>query len=154
MEGKWFSISRGTKEGDPLSARIFAPLISHMMRRLRDTWRSKGYGYDLVGEVVMDCEYADDVLLVAKTRKQMEEMLGDLANLSREYGLRVNWKKTKTKFMDMQGKVRKPIMVAWPGGDKEVPFVQEVEYLGRCFAVGGGGDEAVRRRLQKAWNGF
>ena len=72
----------------------------------------------------------------------------------RKNGLRVNWKKTKTKLMDMQGKVRKPIMVAWPGGDKEVPFVQEVEYLGRYFAVGGGGDEAVRRRLQKAWKVF
>jgi len=126
-EGACFDIGRGTKEGDPLSSRVFNLVISHMMRKLRTAWKTKGYGYTLVDEVIVDSEYADDVLIVAKTRQQLGHMIEDLVAMAREYGLRISW--IKTKAMYMQAQMRSPIRVGALGELREVPVVKEFEYI-------------------------
>ena len=40
------------------------------------------------------------------------------------------------------------------GSEHFVEFCEEVEFLGRIFTAGGGGDLAVERRIQKAWRLF
>ena len=130
----WFQIERRTKEGDPLSARIFALLVSNMMRKLREDWKRKGYGYELVGEKLCDLSYADDVLLVARTKEEMAEMLQDLVKTASKYCVKLNWDPKETKVMDLRGRRRNAVRAGANGEIREVPVAMEAEYLGRYFS--------------------
>jgi len=75
---KGFPISRGTKQGDPLSALLFNALLEKVVRGIKPQWANKGYGIQLgVGDShrVTNLRFADDVLLVAGSKPQLINML-------------------------------------------------------------------------------
>ena len=70
-DDQWFQILRGTKQGDPLSARIFSLVIAKLMAKLRSKWKASGFGVRLVDELILDAEYSDDVVIVSCTKEQI-----------------------------------------------------------------------------------
>jgi len=81
----------------------------------------------------------------------MAEMLQDLVKTASKYCVKLNWDPKETKVMDLRGRRRNAVRAGANGEIREVPVAMEAEYLGRYFSAGGGGDEAVERRIQKAW---
>ena len=47
VESKLFSITRGTKQGDPLSSLIFNSVLEFAMKPAKETWLSNGFGFDI-----------------------------------------------------------------------------------------------------------
>jgi hypothetical protein len=84
---KPFEINRGTKQGDPLSPALFNAVLENVLRKIKPAWHEKGYGV-AVGEndagVLTNLRFADDLLLVASSKKQIKGMLGDLVTSARE----------------------------------------------------------------------
>jgi len=72
--GETFSVKKGVKQGDPLSAIIFNCVLEDVFREL--DWDKKGININ--GEYLSNLRYADDVVLVASTKKELNEMMQDL----------------------------------------------------------------------------
>ena len=44
---KAFDITRGTKQGDPLSSMLFNAILEHIMRKIKPSWCQKEYGIQM-----------------------------------------------------------------------------------------------------------
>lgn len=95
---KKFGIQRGTKQGDPLSPKIFNVVLEKLIRDIQPKWRSKGMGLRL-GEREEDQQcnlrFADDLLLISTKKTYLEAMLKDLEKVSKQVGLQIHTGKTK-----------------------------------------------------------
>ena len=87
-----FAIGRGMRQGDPISPKLFTAVIEEIFKKAD---LDKGINID--GERLQNLRFADDVALVTKTTKEMEEHLNKLNTESKNCGLKIY--KGKTKFM-------------------------------------------------------
>jgi hypothetical protein len=147
-----FGVHRGVRQGDPLSPFIFNLVLKGIFRRLKGKWLAKGYGVEQIDRLLSHICFADDVLLFAKTRGQLKDMLEDLAREAKKDGLQINW--DKTWIMDMAGGPLTKLKVLEEGVERGVKLVSRFKYLGRWFQVGGEGDDALEARLQAGWKQF
>ena len=95
---KQFDISRGTKQGDPLSSLLFNAILEHIFRETKQKWQQKKYGIQTgVSDAsrLNNLRFADDVLLIGKTQQQVAKMLDDLQTTARRFGLSLHPDKTK-----------------------------------------------------------
>ena len=72
-------------------------MLENVLRKIKPAWHEKGYGV-AVGEndagVLTNLLFADDLLLVASSKKQIKRMLEDLVTSAREVGLEIHMGKT------------------------------------------------------------
>jgi exonuclease III/cell envelope opacity-associated protein A len=150
--GHMFDICRGVRQGDPLSSRIFGLIISKLFAKLAARWKEKGWGVFLATEFITHGCYADDAFILAASKQQLTDMLQEVITEAAKFGLRLNWKKTKA--MDMQGTRRTPVNFLVDGQTCVLNFENDFILLGRYFEKGGGGAQALKFRIQKAWGAF
>ena len=106
---KSFPIKRGTKQGDPLSPSIFNAVLERVVDGIQSKWRRKGFGIQLgsgSSSVLCNLRFADDILLLATSRKDVEEMLVDLSTAANKAGLQIHMGKTKISFERSRGPTR------------------------------------------------
>ena len=89
MISKSFDIKRGTKQGDPMSPILFGAVLEDIVKPLKDRWIKRRWGVNVNGEYLNNLRFADDILLVASSRKQLASMLRELASASSKVGLQV-----------------------------------------------------------------
>ena len=95
-ESKQFKITRGTKQGDPMSPSIFNAVLEELFGKLKVQWESQGSGLDLgQKERLTNLRFADDVLLVASSRSQLQNMIEGLMVEASAVGLEMHMGKTK-----------------------------------------------------------
>ena len=72
------------------------------MSNVKATWELKKYGLDSGhgGERLTNLRFADDLLLIGKSRKQFTKMLEDLSNASRQIGVDVHMEYYYTMVVD------------------------------------------------------
>ena len=87
-----FTLSRGVKQGDPISSKLFTCLLEHVFRQI--DWHN--CGIDINGNKLTNLRFADDVVLFAKSEKDLECMLHQLQTHCKIVGLQMNSTKTKT----------------------------------------------------------
>ena len=72
-KSKPFNKSRGTRQGDPLSAMLFVSTLKYILKPLVDKWalQGKGFATDMGGahEFLTNLGYADDLLLIARKKR-------------------------------------------------------------------------------------
>ena len=88
----------GSKQGDPLSALLFNALLEKIFREIKPNWTQKRYGIQLgVGDShrVTNLRFADDVLLVARSKGHLVNMLADVQQAAIKCGLELHPDKTK-----------------------------------------------------------
>ena len=155
ISSKPFQIQRGTKQGDPLSPALFNSVLEDVMRSIQPTWRRKGYGIALgsqSSEILTNLRFADDLLLLAASEKQVKNMLEDLVSAAQKVGLEIHTGKTKVLSNDPAGKKRTMRV-----GDSVVdilPATESTEYLGRKLTFGEMHSTEIDARLDKAWRKF
>jgi hypothetical protein len=83
-----FRIESGVKQGDPLSPTLFSLVIDTILKKL-----------DIRGNISTQLrqlmDYADDILITARTKQSLMDTFQQLKNNSLEVGLTINKKKTK-----------------------------------------------------------
>lgn len=85
-----FYINTGLRQGDALSTLLFNLVLEDIIRKL-DT---RG---NISTKLTQMCAYADDLVIIARTSKALDEMFLVLEKEARDAGLIVN--KSKTKYM-------------------------------------------------------
>ena len=82
-----FKISRGTKQGDPISPALFNAALDSLMRTLE--FQGCGDGR------LVNLRFADDLVLISKSKDEVHIMMKDLVRESRLPGLSLHTGKTK-----------------------------------------------------------
>lgn len=142
--GNIFSISRGVRQGDPLSPNIFNCVLQEIFRKFN--WKEKGIKIN--GEWLNNLRFADDIVLIGKNIEEIELMLKDLDKVAKEYGLNMN--ELKTKIMANYNTKKFEIKIS----NMEIEKVEEIKYLGQIFSFNKKFEKEIGNRLASGWKAF
>ena len=87
--GPTFKMGRGVRQGDPLSPNLFNSL-EEIFRKIN--WENKGIKIN--GKYKNNLRFADDVILIGKSKEEIQELAEEFLRHSREAGLTNNTSKT------------------------------------------------------------
>ncbi len=142
-----FELLKGVKQGDILSALLFCVALMVIMRR---TLEDCNFGIRIGGEIYDNFGYADDLSLLAESIKEMETFLSKLIKNADEFGLQLNY--SKTKFM-LIGPIRNTINHLKVHG-MDIERVTKFTYLGRILCEDGNDEAEVQNRITNGWIAF
>ena len=93
-DSKSFNIGRGTNQGDPLSPKCVNAVLEKALCVVQEEWRRKGWGIKLgyhPKDVLCNLRFADDIILLATSRRQLRLMIKDLMQATEKQGLHCTW---------------------------------------------------------------
>ncbi|EYC30868.1 hypothetical protein Y032_0004g1820 [Ancylostoma ceylanicum] len=85
-------IEKGVRQSDTISPKLFTSALQYAMSRLN--WDEKGLSID--GKMLSNLRFADDILLISKNTKEMNQLINELNEVGKSIGLKTNTKKTQT----------------------------------------------------------
>jgi hypothetical protein len=89
----------------------------------------EGFGdFKIVGQIIHTVKYADDLVLLAKEEKVLQDMIDKLIKTGRCYGMEMNVEKTKVMKIS-----RQPFPVKIMIDQKLLESVESFKYLGSIF---------------------
>lgn len=142
-KGNPFKIERGVRQGDPLSPKLFIAVLEHIFKNLQ--WKNRGI--TLNGKHLNHLRFADDIVLLAESAKELEGMMCELDVVSNEVGLQMNANKTKV----MTNSHQIPIKI----NGTVVDYVKQYIYLGKQVSFeNSNNDDEVARRVNITWKKF
>src|SRR6218665_2221199 len=121
-------VGRGVRQGCPLSPLLFNIYIEELVREAVEDLED---GIKVGGRRIKALRFADDQAMVAKSQKGLQTMMDRLDRTSREYGMKINIKKTKVLKISKG----KETMVRINIGGKEIEQVKEFCYLGSVITT-------------------
>ena len=129
---KDFSVGSGTHQGSALSPLLFITVLDTVTK-------------DIQREVPYTIMYADDIVLVAEERADLQRWTEQWKVALEEAGLRMNL--AKTEYMEYGEQTDGSITV----GGRELPKTRNFAYLGSMVCAEGSQEEAVIHRIQCGW---
>ena len=100
-----------------------------------------------------ECQFADDVALLATSRAGAERALTEYIRTARDFGLTVNLNKTKIMVTGREATDEEKV-ACHLGDDDVVEYVNEFSYLGSMIADSGRISSDVDRRITQASKAF
>ena len=152
-QSRHFPITKGTKQGDPISPLIFNAVLEDVMRKVKNRWRKRKYGMELepqLEERLTNLRFADDMLLIGRSLPQIKQMLKDLAEECGKVGLHLHPEKTKILNNDM-GYGRQ--VTNAKAGDMDIEVLgakASTMYLGRLLPLTEPHETELQHRIKKA----
>ena len=141
-ESEKVRIKRGVRQGDTISPKVFTATLESIFRRLN--WENKSVKID--GEFLSNLRFADDICLCTETPQELQQMLQELSDESRQMGLKMNI--TKTKAMVVYNtliNVNNVLIENVPG------YV----YLGQHYSLKENNqDKEIQRRIMAGWAAY
>ena len=119
-------------------------MLQEIFKKLN--WEEKGIKID--GEFINHLRFADDIVLLASTFEELQEMLQELNKESKRVGLKMNLSKTKT----MSNAFITPQKITI--GMDELEAVCSYTYLGQVITMNGSIMEEINNRVKLAWRAF
>ena len=93
VESNMFEIKKGTKHGDPLSSLLFNTVLQNSRKEVTQRWQKKKsmgiYLSDHDHDCLTNLRFADDALLFATSKEQLQKMLYELKESTEKVGLRI-----------------------------------------------------------------
>ena len=142
----------GIRQGCPLSPYLFVIFMSVLMDDVENTYTQHHppSRVHTAADPLFDLEYADDVLLLTKTREQMQTLVRLIEEGAALYGMKLN--PDKVKMISMNAPVYlQPILLR---SGSEVEQVSSWPYLGVRVARDGRQTVNLSARLAQATQGF
>ena len=133
-----FVVASGVRQGGVLSAKIFAVYLDKLLLKLRET----KIGCYIADKFVASVLYADDLCLLAPTRKALQVLLNTCSKYAEYWCIKFNEKKTKVMIFgkDYKSFSCHPILL----NDKPLECISQWKYLGitvktdKCFSCSAG----------------
>jgi hypothetical protein len=145
-----FITTIGVKQGGPLSPRLFALYIEHVVKVLDDS----GYGINIGQMVINILLYADDIILFANNKVEMQKMINIVESFGN--GLEIKFNPKKTNFLEVNGKLRKyqlannvsqaPLRM----NNQDIEQVDTMKYLGNILNSNLSNDDHLNNRIRLA----
>ena len=156
---KEFNIERGVKQGDPLSSLLFNAVLEDLFKTLKNKWALRKLGVQLgytTSTTLTNLRFADDVLLVAPTQKQLTEMLTDLHNQAKQYGLELHPDEIKilTNTSRRRGRTTQTHITIDALPIEILDYHQKTKYLGRQLGFDDYHADELDHRIAGAWRKF
>ena len=94
----WFTVLKGVRQGCLFSPYLFNILVELLMRVALDGYSG---GFRISGRLVNNMRYADDIVLVASSETELQELVTRVYCATSETDTRINVRKTrKLKYFD------------------------------------------------------
>ena len=123
-----FAISRGVKQGDPLSPLLFLLYIEKFLFDIDDIAVSRGARGLRVGEkIIRALLYADDLALIAYSKLDLECYLFTLDSFCKKFNLNVNTSKSKIMLFSKSKPSYYPVILF---NEAPLEVVSDFKYLG------------------------
>ncbi len=121
---------------------LFTATLESIFRRLN--WENKGVKID--GEFLSNLRFADDIFLCTETPQELQQMLQELSDESRQMGIKINITKTKVMVVD-----NTPINV----NNVLIENVPGYVYLGQHYSLKEKNqDKEIQRRIMTGWAAY
>ena len=142
-----FPIKRGVRQGCVLSPKLFNAYTEEIFGKNENL-----KGVVIGGMSIKDLRFADDTLLIAESEEELQKLVTQVEENSKEYGLEMNVKKTKTMVIRRDVKEECNIKIKVNG--KTLEQVKKYVYLGHLITEDGRCDQEIRRRIEIARAAF
>ncbi|XP_053394824.1 uncharacterized protein LOC123524463 [Mercenaria mercenaria] len=123
----WFDCMTGVKQGDNISPTIFSIFINDLVKEVNDL----DLGFDLGERKVSMLLYADDIVMFAKTKEDLQSMLNVLHNWCKRWRVLINTDKSKCMHF-RKGRTAQTDQIFTVGGNV-LEMVETYKYLGVTF---------------------
>ena len=162
VRSRRFSVQRGVRQGDPISALLFIAVRQSCFDGLHAKWvllnhrrRGTKLGMNMGGSQrsLFELRFADDVMLFAQHAGDIIKMLNHLVEASAKFGLSIDFQKTKVLTSSWWSGGRRQIRV----GDTEVAVLvghAREKYLGRMVCFSDPHQAELEHRISAAWAAF
>ena len=155
---KQFEIGRGTKQGDPLSPKLFNAVLEKVFSKAKSRWEASGWGVRMAGgkqERLTNLRFADDVLVIAESESQLRTMLEQLVEETERIGLELHMGKTKVMTTETTGEGKQQKAMKVKGSKIEILRKEEsTMYLGRLLNIVNLHDVELDHRIKQGWKKF
>ena len=141
-----FPTTGGVIQGCPLAPHLFNLFLEWVMRMALEDCQG---GVTIGGDRISNLRYADDIVLLAENKEDLQEMVDALETQCRKYKLNIN--KDKTKSMHI-GRTRENLDIRLTDGPIEQ--LNDFKYLGVYFTARGGTEKAVTERIKMGQMAF
>jgi endonuclease/exonuclease/phosphatase family metal-dependent hydrolase len=136
-----FQSTSGVRQGDPLSPLLFGMFIDEVEHWLRE--HAPEAGVMLGQRKLQDLLYADDIVLLASSPSQLQQLLDALHAFCQDRGMTVNLSKTEIVVYASQRRRRAASEASWFYGGQQVPQSDTFKYLGIWLHQQGGVGDAL-----------
>ncbi len=116
----WMENNVGVRQGFVMSPTLFNIFLEEVLVRIRKSKRGVKVGRGTLGCLA----YADDIVLLAENKREMEEMLQITDKYGREWGLRYSERKCKVMEFNSDNSNQ------WVLGNNVLEVVDKYIYLG------------------------
>ena len=86
------SVGRGVRQGCSLSPLLY---LNYDEAMVKEAFHNAEHGITVGGQVVNMIRYADDKAVVSNSQKSLQYLMDNLNRVTKDYGMRINVKKTK-----------------------------------------------------------
>ena len=153
-----FSILRGVRQGDVLSTILFNEVIESCFRKFRNKLHNHGWHIDARGESLTNLRFTDDIMLLAKSKQELKEMVEILTHELHDVGLNLNITKCKILTTDPHHYRTNISHITWIW-NRPMHILEPHEfhtYLGKYLSLASRTrtDVELRHRFTAAWNQF
>lgn len=136
-------MSRGVRQGDTISPKLFTSALEDMFRTI--DWSNKGININ--GGKLTHLRFADDIAIIATSVEDLQSMLEDLQQASCKIGLKMNI--NKTQFMTQDGVDHIEV------NGQKIQRVPHYIYLGQMLSLDKNAQkEEIKRRIRLGWAAF
>ena len=122
---EWFQVKTGVRQGCIISPLLFLIVIDFIMRTATAN-KPQGLVWGLFHRLE-DCDFADDIALLAHSHTDMQEKTDRVANIAKKTGLKIH--SGKTKLMKVKTKPTEPVSI----GGEPLEEVKNFKYLEASF---------------------
>ena len=148
-----FPCERGVRQGCLLSPVLFALYLNDLNNHIKAS--SQGV---LVDDLpVHSLLYADDLVLIARSKTDLQSQLDALENFSKSLKMEVNMDKTKVMVIrknKQKARAQSKNKKIWKMGDKEIKECDSYKYLGVTLKSNGSFSEHVDKIKEKAQKAY
>lgn len=139
------NISRGVKQGDTSSPKLFIMVLTYVFSKL--DWEDKGILVN--GKPLTRLKFADDIVLIAKDEREAQNMINELNSETEKVGLRMNRGKCKWMYINNDNEDVEDVKLE----GEAIERVEKFTYLGQTIGAKGQ-EEEINKRCGMGWSSF
>ena len=142
-----FQLEKGVRQGDTSSPKFFTACLERAFRQLN--WLEKGIKID--GEYLSHLRFADDIIIFASTKEELQQMLTELNEASKSVGLHMNFRKTKIMRNEHTENADEILEIE----NRQLEEVEYYIYLGQQISRRDSSKvNEIKRRITLGWQAF